>query len=99
MTKILVVDDEANLVELVKRYLEREGFALTTAVDGPSAVETARQLRPDVCEAARLDLDQQVAPDDVDDEPGHPDLESIPGSGVPLLQGSVERLLVQQADP
>jgi DNA-binding response OmpR family regulator len=48
MTSVLVVDDEANLVELVKSYLDREGFAVATAGDGPSAVETTRRLRPDL---------------------------------------------------
>ena len=48
MTTILVVDDETNLVDLVKGYLEREGFAVLTAAEGPSAVEVARHHRPDV---------------------------------------------------
>jgi DNA-binding response OmpR family regulator len=48
MTTILIVDDEANLVDLVKSYLEREGYAITTASDGPTAVEAARSMRPDV---------------------------------------------------
>jgi two-component system alkaline phosphatase synthesis response regulator PhoP len=48
MTTILVVDDEANLIDLVKGYLEREGFVVVTASDGPSAVDAARALRPDL---------------------------------------------------
>jgi DNA-binding response OmpR family regulator len=48
MTTVLIVDDEANLVELVKSYLEREGFAVATAADGPSGVDAARSARPDV---------------------------------------------------
>lgn len=48
MTTILVVDDEQNLVDLVKGYLEREGFVVLTAVDGPSAVEVTRARRPDL---------------------------------------------------
>jgi two-component system, OmpR family, alkaline phosphatase synthesis response regulator PhoP len=48
MTTILVVDDEANLIDLVKGYLEREGFVVATASDGPSAVDAARTLRPDL---------------------------------------------------
>jgi len=48
MTTVLVVDDEANLLDLVKGYLEREGFVVATASDGPSAVDAARALRPDL---------------------------------------------------
>jgi two-component system alkaline phosphatase synthesis response regulator PhoP len=48
MTTVLVVDDEPNLIDLVKGYLEREGFVVVTASDGPSAVDAARTLRPDL---------------------------------------------------
>jgi DNA-binding response OmpR family regulator len=48
MTTILVVDDERNLVELVQSYLEREGFAVLTASDGPSALDLARREAPDL---------------------------------------------------
>jgi len=47
-TRVLVVDDEANLVELVQGYLERDGYQVLTAADGPSAVALARELRPDL---------------------------------------------------
>jgi CheY-like chemotaxis protein len=36
--RILVVDNEPPLVELVRGYLAREGFEIVTAVDGPTAV-------------------------------------------------------------
>ena len=48
MTTVLVVDDESNLVDLVRGYLEREGFVVSTAGDGPTAVEQARATRPDL---------------------------------------------------
>jgi len=48
MPTVLVVDDETNLLDLVKGYLEREGFVVTTASDGPAAVDVARALRPDL---------------------------------------------------
>ncbi|HEU5315441.1 MAG TPA: response regulator, partial [Chloroflexota bacterium] len=48
MTTVLVVDDERNLVDLVRGYLEREGFAVLTAHDGPAALEAARRARPDL---------------------------------------------------
>ncbi len=46
--KILVVDDEANIVRLVKAYLVREGYEVYTAADGPAALRAARAFRPDV---------------------------------------------------
>jgi DNA-binding response OmpR family regulator len=46
--RILVVDDEAPILELVRGYLEREGFAVETVTDGPSAVGAVRASVPDV---------------------------------------------------
>jgi DNA-binding response OmpR family regulator len=47
-TRVLVVDDEANLVELVQGYLERDGYHVLTAGDGPTALAMARDERPDL---------------------------------------------------
>ena len=46
--RILVVDDEATLVNTVRAYLENEGYIVRTALDGPSAVREARVFRPDL---------------------------------------------------
>jgi DNA-binding response OmpR family regulator len=46
--RILVVDDEPPLVELVRSYLSREGFEILTAGDGPAAVQLVRDEAPDV---------------------------------------------------
>ncbi len=46
--RVLVVDDSRVIRELIAVNLELEGFAVTTASDGESAVELARDLRPDV---------------------------------------------------
>ena len=48
MTTILLVDDEERIVELARDYLDRAGFAVLTASDGPSALETARGRHPDL---------------------------------------------------
>jgi DNA-binding response OmpR family regulator len=45
---ILVVDDEPPILELVRGYLEREGFTVHTAEDGLAAVEQVRADKPDV---------------------------------------------------
>lgn len=45
---VLVVDDEAPFAMVVASYLEREGMMVELAFDGPSAVEQARAMRPDL---------------------------------------------------
>ena len=44
--RVLVVDDERPLARIVGSYLEREGFDVSVAHDGPSAVTAARQDMP-----------------------------------------------------
>jgi DNA-binding response OmpR family regulator len=46
--KILVVDDDIKIVELVKLYLIREGYTVLTAYDGIDALKTARESNPDL---------------------------------------------------
>jgi two-component system, OmpR family, alkaline phosphatase synthesis response regulator PhoP len=46
--RVLVVDDEQNLVDLVRTYLERDGFTVLTAGDGPAALDLARAEGPDL---------------------------------------------------
>jgi two-component system alkaline phosphatase synthesis response regulator PhoP len=46
--KILVVDDEKKLVDLIKGYLEQEGYSVLTAFDGPSALQIARSANPEL---------------------------------------------------
>lgn len=48
MPTILIVDDEPNLVDLLKGYLKREGFELLVGSDGPSAVDMTRAHQPDL---------------------------------------------------
>ena len=45
---ILVVDDEARIVKLVRDYLERAGFTVLSAHDGETALHLARRERPDL---------------------------------------------------
>src|SRR5246127_3083420 len=46
--KVLVVDDEANIVELLSVSLKFQGFEVHTASSGPAALDRAREVRPDV---------------------------------------------------
>jgi two-component system, OmpR family, alkaline phosphatase synthesis response regulator PhoP len=43
---ILLVDDEANIVQLARLYLEREGFKVISVGDGPGALEKVLAFRP-----------------------------------------------------
>jgi two-component system alkaline phosphatase synthesis response regulator PhoP len=46
--KVLVVDDERNIVELLKFNLEKEGYEVLAAYDGIEAVKLASEERPDL---------------------------------------------------
>ena len=48
MKRILVVDDEPNIIELLRLYLEREGFAVLAARDGEEALAVAARHDPDL---------------------------------------------------
>ena len=73
--KILVVDDEAEIVRLVRAYLESAGFDVVTASEGRQALAVFRHERPnlvvldlnlpgidglDVCRALRRDSDVPI---------------------------------------
>jgi two-component system OmpR family response regulator len=73
--KILIVDDEKQIVEIVKAYLEREGFRTVVAYDGKTGLELARKEQPalivldlmlpemngwDVCRALRAESDVPI---------------------------------------
>ncbi|HUX87760.1 MAG TPA: response regulator transcription factor [Chloroflexota bacterium] len=46
MSSILVVDDEKNIVQLVRMYLTNEGYQVETAYNGKEALDKARQIKP-----------------------------------------------------
>lgn len=46
--RILVVDDDRQIVRLVKSYLEKENFSVLTAYDGEDAMRSIRAERPDL---------------------------------------------------
>jgi two-component system alkaline phosphatase synthesis response regulator PhoP len=69
---ILVVDDEANIVDLARMYLEREGYRVEAASDGEQALRRVVELQPalivldimlpevdgfEVCRQIRIDSD------------------------------------------
>jgi len=48
MTKILVIDDEPSITNLVSAYLKPEGYEVFTAADGNSGLKAARAFKPDL---------------------------------------------------
>ena len=47
-TTVLVVEDDRNIAELLQMYLEKEGYAVTIAVDGGQGLEKFRAIQPDI---------------------------------------------------
>jgi DNA-binding response OmpR family regulator len=48
MKKILIVDDEKKIVEIIKAYLDREGYQVSIAFDGKSALDVFKKQNPDL---------------------------------------------------
>jgi len=48
MRKILLVDDDKGIIDLVSQYLLKEGFEVHTAGDGPSGLKAAEVYKPDL---------------------------------------------------
>jgi two-component system alkaline phosphatase synthesis response regulator PhoP len=46
--RVLIVDDEGSIVDLVRSYLSKEGFQVEVAMDGPTGLAKARAFKPDV---------------------------------------------------
>ncbi len=57
--KILIVDDEPNILDILKANLEREGYTTYTAADGVTALEMGISVKPDLilldCMLPRMD--------------------------------------------
>jgi len=48
IAKILVIDDEPSIVNLITAYLKPEGYEVYTAMDGPSGLKAAQAFKPDL---------------------------------------------------
>ena len=46
--KILIVEDDGNIRELLRLYLEREGYEITEAANGEEGVDLWRKINPDM---------------------------------------------------
>ena len=50
MGKILVADDDQNIAELLRLYLEKEGYTVVLAADGEQAIERLmRKIQTSCC--------------------------------------------------
>ena len=47
-TKVLVIDDDTNICELLRLYLEKEGFSVISVNDGETALTTFKSEEPDI---------------------------------------------------
>ena len=48
MKKVLLVDDDASIIEMNKLYFEREGYAVAVCMQGDKAVSTFKAASPDI---------------------------------------------------
>ncbi len=48
MNKVLIVDDEKNICELIRLYVEKDGFSTCTANDGLDAIKAFNENNPDI---------------------------------------------------
>lgn len=77
MKKILIVEDEKNIILSLKMYLQKEGFDIKVALNGIDALKLAQEYIPDlilldivipnmngylVCEALKEDMDTKHIP-------------------------------------
>jgi len=92
LKKVVVIDDEPGIVEELKGYLEEEGFAVETALDGSSGLEVIERFRPHV-----IVLDMKLP-----DIPGIEILRRVrtiyPGIRVIVSTGYVDPVLIEEAE-
>lgn len=46
--KVLIVDDEEDIIDMVRFRLEKSGFEVLSATDGPSGIDVAVTTKPDI---------------------------------------------------
>ncbi len=46
--RVLIIDDEQNILDVVSAYLRKEGYTVFTATDGPAGLRAAQSLQPDI---------------------------------------------------
>jgi len=69
--QLLLIDDDPNLILLVKDYLEFRGYQVTTAGNGREALDTLQELTPDmiICDVMMPEMDGHTFVQHVRDNP------------------------------
>lgn len=53
LEKVLVVDDDPNICDVLRMYLENEGYSVILAYDGEEALVKFNALKPDIIQIGR----------------------------------------------
>ena len=48
MKKVLIVDDDASIIEVLRLYFEKEGYAVSVCMQGDKALSTFHASNPDI---------------------------------------------------
>lgn len=48
MSRILIIDDEQDIIDILQYNLEKEGFEVKTCLEGAKGIEIAKSFRPDL---------------------------------------------------
>ena len=93
--KILLIDDDENLSQVLKDGLEARGFEVRTENDGRRALETVREFRPDliVLDVVMPGTDGSEVAQDIR---GHADVRDIP---ILFLSSLVSKTKTGKASP
>jgi PleD family two-component response regulator len=46
--KILLIDNDKDILEIIKKFLEEDGYEIITASNGPEGLKKAREIKPDL---------------------------------------------------
>src|ERR1041385_4639111 len=88
--KILVVDDQPDLLEVLREQFKDEGFAIATATNGVDAIRKARSLVPDLIllDVVLPELDGFAVCEIIRNDPATKEIPVIMFTGLP---GQVDR--------
>ena len=79
MTKILIVEDNEMNRDMLTRRLQRKGYDVVCAIDGPQGIEMAQSCKPDIIlmDVALGDMDGWEATEAIHNQPATADIPVI----------------------
>ena len=92
MTTLVIVDDEAGIVEEVKSFFQEEGYQVYTADSGEQGIKVIRRRKPDIV------LIDMKLPDISGIEVLKATKEISPQSKIIVITGYVDQALIDQAE-